>query len=81
MWVGSFGCECFYVGQCVLRKWAVEEGGLYGYFGEQGLSVGVQEWLEGFHRRCLDYLRRQFVLKWDIIRVKSGSSYSAGTGI
>ncbi len=47
MWVGSFRCECFYVGQCVLREWAVEEGGLYGYFGEQGLSVGVHPAVKG----------------------------------
>ncbi len=34
--------------------------GLYGYSGEQGLSV-----CEGFHRGCVDYLSRQFVPKWD----------------
>ncbi len=37
-------------------------GGLEGYFGEQGLPVGIQECLERFH---VDYLSRQFVPKWD----------------
>ncbi len=40
-------------------------GGLDGYFGEQGLPVGIQESLERFHRGCVDYLSRQFVPKWD----------------
>ncbi len=48
------------MGRCVLRERVVGEGGLYGYFGEQGLAVGVQEYLEGFHRGCVDYLSRQF---------------------
>ncbi len=39
--------------------------GLDGYFGEQGLPAGIQECLERFHRRCVDYLSRQFVPKWD----------------
>ncbi len=54
----------FYVGQRVLREWVVGGGGLYGYFGEQELPVGVQECLEGFHRERVDYLTRQFVPKW-----------------
>ncbi len=41
------------------RRW------LDGYFGEQGLPVGIQECLKGFHRGCIDYLSRQFVPKWD----------------
>ncbi len=41
------------------------EGGLYGYFGEQGLSMGVQECLEGFHRGGIDYLSRYFVPEGD----------------
>ncbi len=49
----------------MLREWVVEGGGLYGYFGEQGLPAGIQECLERFHRRCVDYLSRQFVQKWD----------------
>ncbi len=49
----------------MLREWFVEGGGLYGYFGEQGLPAGIQEGLERFHRRCVDYLSRQFVPKWD----------------
>ncbi len=40
-------------------------GGLDGYFGEQGLPVGIQECLERFHRGCVAYLSRQFVPKWD----------------
>ncbi len=40
-------------------------GGLDGYFGEQGSSVVIQECLERFHRRCVDYLSRQFVPKWN----------------
>ncbi len=36
-------------------------GGLDGYFGEQGLPVGIQGCLERFHRGCVDYLSRQFV--------------------
>ncbi len=49
----------------MLREWVVEGGGLDGYFGEQGLPAGIQECLERFHRRCVDYLSRQFVPKWD----------------
>ncbi len=40
-------------------------GGLDGYFGEQGLPLGTQECLERFHRRCVGYLIRQVVPKWD----------------
>ncbi len=47
MWKGSFGCEFFYVGRCVQREWVVEGDGFYGYFSEQRLPVGVQEYLEG----------------------------------
>ncbi len=42
----------------------MEGGGLDEYFGEQGLPAGIQECLERIHRRCVDYLSRQFVLKW-----------------
>ncbi len=49
----------------MLREWVVEGGGLDGYFGEQGLPVGIQRCLERFHRGCVDYLNRQFVPKWD----------------
>ncbi len=49
----------------MLREWVVGGGGLDGYFGEQGLSVGIQECRERFHRRCADYLSRQFVPKWN----------------
>ncbi len=49
----------------MLREWVVGGGGLDGYFGEQGLSTGIQECHERYHRRCVDYLIRQFVPKWD----------------
>ncbi len=49
----------------MLREWVVEGDGLYGYFGEQGLLAGIQEWLERFYRRSVDYLSQQFVPKWD----------------
>ncbi len=65
MWEGSFVCEFFYVDQCVQRECVVGEGGLYGYFREQGLSMGVQECLEGFHRGCIDYLSWHFVAEGD----------------
>ncbi len=53
MWEWSFGCELW------------EGGGLYEYFGERALPVGIQGCLEGFHRGCVDYLSRQFVPEWD----------------
>ncbi len=31
-------------------------GGLDGYFGEQGLPVGINECLEKFQGGCVDYL-------------------------
>ncbi len=65
IWERSFGSEFFYVGRCVLREWVMSGGGLDGYFGEQGLPVGIQECLERFHRGYVDYLSRQFVTKWD----------------
>ncbi len=49
----------------MLREWVVAGGGLDGYFGEQGLPVGIQECPESFHLGCVDYLSRQFVPKWD----------------
>ncbi len=61
IWEGSFEYE-FCVSRCVLREWVVGGGGLDGYFGEQGLPAGIQEYLERFHRR---FLSRQFVPKWD----------------
>ncbi len=48
----------FYVGRCVLREWVVGGGELDGYFGEQGLPLGIQEFLERFHRGDVDYLSR-----------------------
>ncbi len=62
---GHFGCEVFYVGRCVLREWVVGGSGLYGYFGEQGMPVGIQECLERFHRGCAGCPSRQFVPKWN----------------
>ncbi len=43
----------------------VRGGGLDEYFGKQGLPVGIQEYLERFLRRCVDYLSQQFVPNWD----------------
>ncbi len=40
-------------------------GGLDGYFGEQGLPKGIHQYLDRFHRGCVDYLSRRFVPKWD----------------
>ncbi len=40
----------------MLREWVVGGGGLYGYFGGQGLPVGAQGCLEGFYGGCVDYL-------------------------
>ncbi len=65
MWEWSFGCAIFYVGQCVLREWVVGGSGLDGYFGERGQPLGIQEYLEGFHRGCFEYLSRQVAPKWD----------------
>ncbi len=46
-------------------------GGLYGYFKEQGLPIGVQECLEGFHQRCADHLSRFFIPKWASLNAES----------
>ncbi len=54
----------------MLRDWVVKGGGLDGYFGEQGLPAGIQACLERFHRRCVDYLSRQIVAKWDYPNVE-----------
>ncbi len=48
----------------MLREWFVGGGGLDGYFGEQGVPVGIQVCLERFHRGCVDNLSPQFVPKW-----------------
>ncbi len=56
-WKGHSG-EFFYVGRCVLREWVVRGGGLDGYFGEQGLPVGIQECLEKIHRGSVDDISR-----------------------
>ncbi len=65
MWEGSFVCEFFYVGRCVLREWVVKGGGLDRYFGEQELPVGIQECLDRFHRGCVNHPSRKFVPKRD----------------
>ncbi len=44
---GSFGCD-FYVGRGVLREWVDGGGGLDGYFGKQGLAVGIRGALRDF---------------------------------
>ncbi len=38
----------------MLREGVVGGGGIDGYFGEQGLPVGINECLERFHRECVD---------------------------
>ncbi len=40
------------------EEWVAGGGGLDGYFGEQGLPVGILEYLERFHRGCVGYLSR-----------------------
>ncbi len=67
MWVhgkGHYGVD-FCVGRCVLREWFVGGGGLVRHFGEQGLPADTQEFLERFHRGCVDYLSWQVVPKRD----------------
>ncbi len=49
----------------MLREWVVRGGGLDEYFGEQGLPVGIQQFLERFHRGCVDDLSWQFGPTWD----------------
>ncbi len=65
MWVRGNFVVWVYLGEvvcvCVLREWV----GLYWYFWTQGLSVGMQECLERFHRGCVDYLNRQVISKSD----------------
>ncbi len=63
------------MGQCVQKEWAVGGGGLNGALGNRGC---VQECFEGFHRGCVDYLSRQFVLKWDSPNAESELA-TAGT--
>ncbi len=58
----------------MLREWVMGGGGLDGYFGEQGLPAGIQECLERFHRRCVEYLSRQFVPNWDSSNCEGGSA-------
>ncbi len=36
------------MGRCLLRKWVDGGGGLDGYFGEQGLAVGIRSALRDF---------------------------------
>ncbi len=53
------------MGQCVQREWVVGGGGLNGHFSEQGLPMGVQDCLKGFHQGYVDHLSKKFVPKWD----------------
>ncbi len=55
----------------MLREWVVRGGGFDGYFGEQGLPVGIHECLERFLRGCVDYLSRDFVPKWDSLNYEA----------
>ncbi len=63
-WCGYMGRAVWvlvlYVGQWVVREWVVGGCGLDGYFGEQGLPAGIQEYLERFHRGCMLTQTRQF---------------------
>ncbi len=45
----------------MLREWVVKGGGLDGYFGEQGLPVGVQSQLECFYGWSVHDLLLQLV--------------------
>ncbi len=64
IWEGSLGCE-FLRGSMCAEGLVVGGGGLDGYFGEQELPPVIQECLERFHRRCVDYTNWQFNPKWD----------------
>ncbi len=55
----------------MLKEWVVGGSGLDGHFGEQGLPAAIQECLERFHRRCVDYLSRQFVPNGDSLNSES----------
>ncbi len=64
-WEGSLGCEFSCWSFCAegmgsRRRWV-----RWVLSGDQGVPVGIQECLERFHRRCVDYLSRQFVPEWD----------------
>ncbi len=65
MWEGS--CECLSESMCAegMGWGGGGGGGLYGYFREQGMPVGIQEYLEGFYRQCAVYLedRGKLLLK------------------
>ncbi len=71
---GSFGC-----GSMCAEGMSFGRGGLYGHFKEQGLPIGVQEGLEGFYRRCIDYLSRNFVPKWDSPNTESALATTGAT--
>ncbi len=55
----------------MLREWIVRGGGLDGYFGEQGLPVGIQGCLERFHRACVDYLSPNYEGQLATVRTAS----------
>ncbi len=59
----------------------MKEGGLDGYFGEQGLPVGTQECLERFHRGGVDYLSRWFVPKRDDPNCEGGLATARTTSL
>ncbi len=44
-----WGVSFFNVDRCVLSEWVVGGGVLNGFFGEQGLPVGIHQCIEGFH--------------------------------
>ncbi len=53
---------CMFVFFCFIPTMEVKSVLLVG---EEGLPVGIQECLEGFHRGCVAYLSSQFVPKRD----------------
>ncbi len=52
---------------------------MYEYFMEQELPIGVQEGLEEFYRRCIDYLSRNFVPQWDSPNAESALATTGAT--
>ncbi len=77
VWEGSLGCE-FMRGSMCAEGMVLGGGALDGYFGEQGLPVGIQECLERFHRGCVDYLSWKLVPKWDCPNGDGASCIAVG---
>ncbi len=69
------------MGQCVQREWVVGGVGLNGHFSEQGLPMGVQDCLEGFHQVYVDHLSGEFVPKWYSPKAESVLATAGTTSI